>query len=82
MSTSYHPQTDGLTGRLNRTLEMYLRFLCSSRPHKWSELLSMAEWWYNTTCHTAINMTPFEALYGYQPPILALDHMGMGAMLL
>ena len=29
----------------------------------------MAEWWYNTTYHSTINLTPFEALYGYSPPI-------------
>jgi hypothetical protein len=32
----------------------------------------MAEWWYNSSWHSAIKITPFEALYGYQPPVLAL----------
>ncbi|KAL8153135.1 hypothetical protein V2J09_010895 [Rumex salicifolius] len=27
-----------------------------------------AEWWYNTTYHSAIKMTPFEALYSRPPP--------------
>ena len=44
----------------------------SQRPHKWAEWLPLAEWWYNTTYHTAIKMTPFEVLYGYPPPMLAL----------
>ncbi|XP_042972694.1 uncharacterized protein LOC122304486 [Carya illinoinensis] len=30
----------------------------------------MAEWCYNTTVHSTINITPFEALYGYPPPNL------------
>ena len=26
--------------------------------------------WYNTTLHSAIKVTPFEALFGYKPPVL------------
>lgn len=69
MSTTYHPQTDGLTERLNQTLEMYLRCFCSSIPRKWVELLSMIEWCYNTTYHIDIQIIHFEALYGYKPPM-------------
>lgn len=29
-----------------------------------------AEWWYNTTYHSTIQRSPFEALYGYSPPQL------------
>lgn len=51
---------------------MYLKFFCSNRPQKWSDLVSMDKWRYNTTCHTSIQMSPYEALYGYKPPILAI----------
>ncbi|KAH0670721.1 hypothetical protein KY289_025214 [Solanum tuberosum] len=59
-STSYHPQTDGQTKVLNRTLETYLRCFCFDSPE---------EWWYNTTYYTAIKCTPYEVLYGQKPPI-------------
>lgn len=36
---------------------------------KWVRL---AEWYYNTTLHTKIKMTNFEALYGIKPLQLAL----------
>lgn len=42
------------------------------QPRQWIKWLSLAEWWYNTTLHTDIKMTPFEALYGIKPPQLPL----------
>ena len=71
-STVYHPQIDGQTERMNQVLEMYLRCVTHLEPKKWNSWLSLAEWWYNTTFHTAIQMSPFEALYGTKPPQLAL----------
>lgn len=72
LSTSYHPQTDGQTERLNRCLEQYLRSMTSQRPKQWVKWLPLAEWWYNTTYNSAIKRTPFEALYGIQPRTLCL----------
>lgn len=62
LSTAYHPQTDGQSERLNQCLEMYLRCLTYQRPNQWHKWLPMAEWWYNTNYHSAINMTPYFAL--------------------
>ncbi|GJX35295.1 retrotransposable element Tf2 [Tanacetum coccineum] len=69
MSTSYHPQTDGQTKVVNRCLECYLRCMTSEKPKQWMKLLSLAEWWYNTNHHSAINTTPYEMVYGQTPPI-------------
>eukprot|EP00253_Pinus_taeda_P015301 PITA_15301 len=35
---------------------------------QWVKWLPLAEWWYNTSFHTAAKKTPFMALYGYHPP--------------
>lgn len=71
LSTAYHPQTDGETERVNQCIEMYLRFLCGQKPKQWSHWLPMAEWWYNTTFHSALGMSPFKALYIKDPPCIS-----------
>jgi hypothetical protein len=70
-STAYHPETDGQTERVNQCLEQYLCCMAFAEPKKWASWLSTAEWWYNCSYHTAIKMSPFEALYEYPPPSLA-----------
>nr|KYP48389.1 Retrotransposable element Tf2 [Cajanus cajan] len=68
LSSSYHPQTDGQSEIVNKCLETYLRCMCADTPHQWSKWLPLAEWWYNTTYHTAIKATPYEIMYGQPPP--------------
>jgi hypothetical protein len=74
-SSAYHPETDGQTEVVNRSLETYLRCFTSDNPRQWFKYLHLAEFWHNTAFHSAIKMTPFEALYGRKPPTL-LDYVG------
>lgn len=67
LSSSYHPQSDGQTERLNQTMETFLRCFVNACPAKWSSWLALAEFWYNASPHSAIGLSPFEALYGYPP---------------
>jgi transposase InsO family protein len=70
MSTTYHPQTDGQTEATNKTLEGYLRCYVGDNPKGWSNWLTMAEYCNNTSYHSSLKSTPFEATYGYPPPSL------------
>ncbi|TYK23171.1 Ty3/gypsy retrotransposon protein [Cucumis melo var. makuwa] len=63
-SSSYHPQTDGQTKVVNKSVEAYLRCFCGEKPREWSQWLHWAEYWYNTTYHGSIGVTPFQAVYG------------------
>jgi hypothetical protein len=40
--------------------------MVQSCPSKWSKWLPLAEYWYNTTLHSAHGKTPFEVLYGHK----------------
>jgi transposase InsO family protein/ribosomal protein L21E len=72
MSSSYHPQSDGQTERLNECLETYLRCVVHSSPRKWYDWLPLAEHWYNTTFHSSLGRTPFEVVYGRKPRQLGI----------
>lgn len=49
LSTTYHPQADGQTEVMNRTLEQYLRSFVHHEPASWFRFLALAEWSYNTS---------------------------------
>jgi hypothetical protein len=33
-------------------------------------LAFLVEWWYNSSYHTSLNMTPFQAVYGFKPSMV------------
>jgi hypothetical protein len=68
LRTSYHPQTDGQTEVFNKCLETYLRCFSSEKKNQWDQWLPLPKWWYNTSYHTTTHVTPFEVVYGQNPP--------------
>ncbi|WVZ49086.1 hypothetical protein U9M48_000467 [Paspalum notatum var. saurae] len=73
ISTAYHPQSDGQTERVNQCLETYLRCFVHTCPKKWSDWLATTEFWYNSSMHSALGTSPFEALYGHSPRFFGLE---------
>ncbi len=67
MSTSFHPQTDGQTERVNRVLEEVLRHYVSPAQDDWDRLLPAAEFAVNNAWHASTQATPFELNYGDHP---------------
>jgi hypothetical protein len=66
MSSSFHPQADGQTERVNQTLETYLRHFVSVGLNDWDTLLSRAKFAHNAINET-IRTAPFTLTYGYHP---------------
>jgi hypothetical protein len=67
MSTSRHPETDGLTERVNNTFQELLRCLCCYDGSDWTTLLPQVEFAYNASRALGIEHTPFEANFGFSP---------------
>lgn len=67
MSSAYHPQSDGQTERVNQCVETFLRCFVHACPKQWSKWLSVAQFWFNSSPHSATGLSPYEALYGCQP---------------
>ena len=60
MSTAYHPQTDGQTERVNRSMQTALRIYASKHKTDWTEWLATVAAAYNSPVHESTGKTPFE----------------------
>ena len=67
MSTAFHPQTDGQTEILNKIVENYLRAYVNLEQMNWAKLLPTAAFAYNNSMNHTLRMSPFKAMYGYDP---------------
>ena len=71
LSTAFHPQTDGQTERLNRTLEQMLRMYVDPCLDDWDEWLTPVEFAYNNAVHDSTGCKPFVMVYGRHPVVPA-----------
>jgi transposase InsO family protein len=68
MSSAFHPQSDGQTEAVNKTIGMYLRCMTGAHPRNWITWLPWAEFVYNSSFHTTLKETPLKLVYGWDPP--------------
>jgi hypothetical protein len=66
-SSAYHPQTDGQTEVVNRSLGDLLRSLVTEHHSSWDNVLPQAEFAYNDSVNRSTGKSPFEIVYGRQP---------------
>ena len=69
-TTTYHPQGDGQTERVNQELEQYIRLFTNQRQDNWVGLLPLSEFQYNNQVHSSTQHSPFLLDTGQTP------HMG------
>jgi hypothetical protein len=66
-STAFHPQTDGQTERMNRTMEEMLRHFITPMKGDWVSALPMLEFAYNNAFNATTKSTPFRLNTGLNP---------------
>ncbi|PKU85999.1 hypothetical protein MA16_Dca001830 [Dendrobium catenatum] len=67
LSSAYHPQSDGQTEVVNRTLGSMLRCLVQNNPKQWENCLSQAEFAYNSMPNRSTGKCPFAIVYTKAP---------------
>ncbi|KAI2646676.1 Transposon Tf2-9 polyprotein [Labeo rohita] len=69
LTSGYHPQANGQAERLNQELTRFLRSYCQDHQEDWSRYLFWAEYAQNSLYKPATNLTPFQCILGFQPPL-------------
>ena len=65
LTTAYHPQTNGLTERFNKTLcETINKYVLQYEKSEWDQFVPAALFAYRTKIQSSTKFTPFFLLYG------------------
>jgi hypothetical protein len=68
-TTAYHPQTDGLVERVNRTLKTTIAKYVNDNKTDWPNLLPLVALAYRSSVHASTGFTPWELAYGRRPSL-------------
>lgn len=67
----HHPMGNGVVERMNRTLKPGLAKYFNDDHNDWDTYLPIVTQSYNTSFHSTIGMSPYEALYARKPILIA-----------
>uniref|UniRef100_A0A3P9IDH0 Integrase catalytic domain-containing protein n=1 Tax=Oryzias latipes TaxID=8090 RepID=A0A3P9IDH0_ORYLA len=73
-TTPYHPQSDGLVERFNRTLLSMLALFVEDNQLNWDKLLPYVMLAYRSSVHASTSFTPYRVLFGREI-VLPVDIM-------
>ena len=79
-TSSYHPQTNGGTERVNHTMAQMLAVSVNERQNDWDVVLPHIEFAYNNSVSQATGLAPNEVHIGRLPrlPLSLFDHPAVG----
>ena len=65
-TTPYHPESDGLVERFNRTLLMMLAMFASDNKDDWDDLLPAVMMAYRSSVHESTGFSPYRLMFGVE----------------
>jgi ribonuclease HI len=77
LTSSYHPQSNGIDERLNGTLVRILKAYVNEFQEDWDEKLKWALYVYNTTNHSSTGFSPYHILHGLEPRSPFNEHLSV-----
>ena len=66
-SSAYHPQSNGQTKVVNKSLGNMLRSSIGDSPKQWDRVLAQAKFSYNDSPNRRTRISPFKIIYGMHP---------------
>ncbi|UYV70961.1 hypothetical protein LAZ67_8001260, partial [Cordylochernes scorpioides] len=66
-TTSYHPQTNGQTERMNRTLTDMISMYIDEKHQNWDEILPFVTFAYNSSVQETTGYSPYFLIHGREP---------------